>query len=191
MNARELLELYAVYSPSEEASEPNVHRGEYDAEGIRNIMMSYFMHRDIKSVFDALREYIDKMPDEWVIEFLRHQGDTVVEPVKIKENYELPENEWYYNHEKVYYDLTYSTPTKETYVIYATQGEDGIEFGFDFNDQEYNQLPYKVKQKLPWKNGFKSEKECIDALVQWFKAVKKDQGIKLNGMKISKPYYEG
>ena len=86
MNARELLELYAVYSPSEEASEPNVHRGKYDAEGIRNIMMSYFMHKDIKSVFDTLREYIDKMPDEWVIEFLRHQGDTVVEPVKIKES---------------------------------------------------------------------------------------------------------
>lgn len=80
--ARKLLEeLYTVYSPAEEASEPNVSRSKFDAEGIRNIMMSYFMRKDVKDIYETLRNYIDKMPDEWVCEFLRHQGDTVVEPV--------------------------------------------------------------------------------------------------------------
>lgn len=80
-NAKELLEAWQVYGPAEEASEPNVHRATFDARGIRNIMMSYFMEKEYKDVMDALRHHIDEMPDEWVVEFLRHQEDTVVEEV--------------------------------------------------------------------------------------------------------------
>ena len=93
--ARELVRqidetFYQVYSPSEEASEPNVSRSKFDAEGIRNIMMSYFIKKDTKDMYNTLRNYINEMPDEWVCEFLRHQGDTVVESVTetLKRSYE-------------------------------------------------------------------------------------------------------
>lgn len=83
MNIKELNEaFYAVYSPSEEASEPNVGRSTFDSRGIRNIMMSYFLQKPFENTEEALRHYIDEMPDEWVIEFLRNQGDTVVEEVE-------------------------------------------------------------------------------------------------------------
>ena len=59
--ARKLLEeLYTVYSPAEEASEPNVSRSKFDAEGIRNIMMSYFMRKDVKDIYETLRNILIK-----------------------------------------------------------------------------------------------------------------------------------
>ena len=78
-----LLEEWEVYSPKEEAENPGLseHRSKFNSREIRNIMMSYFMYNELQKVYDALREHIDKMPDEWVAEFLRHQEDTVVEKV--------------------------------------------------------------------------------------------------------------
>lgn len=76
-----LLEEYEVYSPSEESSEENVHRSKFDSKGIRNIMMSYFMGNEVQDVYNNIRNHIDKMSDEWVIEFLKNQGDTQVNKI--------------------------------------------------------------------------------------------------------------
>ena len=76
-----LLEEYEVYSPSEEASEPNVHRSKFGSKEIRNIMMSYFMGNEVQDVYNNIRDHIDKMSDEWVIEFLKNQGDTQVNKI--------------------------------------------------------------------------------------------------------------
>ena len=78
-----LLEEWEVYSPKEEEENPGMseHRPKFNSREIRNIMMSYFMYKDSGPILDVLRDYIDKMPDEWVAEFLRHQEDTVVEKV--------------------------------------------------------------------------------------------------------------
>ena len=78
-----LLEEWEVYSPKEEEENPGMseHRPKFDSTDIRNIMMSYFMYNEPQQIYDVLREHIDKMPDEWVVEFLRHQDDTVVERV--------------------------------------------------------------------------------------------------------------
>ena len=179
MNARELLELYAVYSPSEEASEPNVHRGEYDAEGIRNIMMSYFMHRDIKNVFDALREYIDKMPDEWVIEFLRHQGDTVVEPVKIKES--LTKDDFIKaQKDTAVFPVTFKLPVEEEITVYALRGEQEGEVVYSFEFTGDN--GYKI-DSIPYKRG---DFNTVDeALAEATKALKKYYKVK--SIKIGEP----
>ena len=179
MNARELLELYAVYSPSEEASEPNVHRGKYDAEGIRNIMMSYFMHRDIKNVFDALREYIDKMPDEWVIEFLRHQGDTVVEPVKIKES--LTKDDFIKaQKDTAVFPVTFKLPVEEEITVYALRGEQEGEVVYSFEFTGDN--GYKI-DSIPYKHG---DFNTVDeALAEATKALKKYYKVK--SIKIGEP----
>lgn len=75
--------LYEVYSPSEEAENyGRVHRGKYDSREIRNILMSYFLIGDItEETLKSLRVLIDKAKDEDILEFLRNQGDTVVEPI--------------------------------------------------------------------------------------------------------------
>ena len=179
MNARELLELYAVYSPSEEASEPNVHRGKYDAEGIRNIMMSYFMHKDIKSVFDTLREYIDKMPDEWVIEFLRHQGDTVVEPVKIKES--LTKDDFIKaQKDTAVFPVTFKLPAEEEITVYALRGEQEGEVVYSFEFTGDN--GYKI-DSIPYKRG---DFNTVDeALAEATKALKKYYKVK--SIKIGEP----
>ena len=179
MNARELLELYAVYSPSEEASEPNVHRGKYDAEGIRNIMMSYFMHKDIKSVFDTLREYIDKMPDEWVIEFLRHQGDTVVEPVKIKES--LTKDDFIKaQKDTAVFPVTFKLPVEEEITVYALRGEQEGEVVYSFEFTGDN--GYKI-DSIPYKYG---DFNTVDeALAEATKALKKYYKVK--SIKIGEP----
>ena len=179
MNARELLELYAVYSPSEEASEPNVHRGKYDAEGIRNIMMSYFMHKDIKSVFDTLREYIDKMPDEWVIEFLRHQGDTVVEPVKIKES--LTKDDFIKaQKDTAVFPVTFKVPAEEEITVYALRGEQEGEVVYSFEFTGDN--GYKI-DSIPYKRG---DFNTVDeALAEATKALKKYYKVK--SIKIGEP----
>ena len=179
MNARELLELYAVYSPSEEASEPNVHRGKYDAEGVRNIMMSYFMHKDIKSVFDTLREYIDKMPDEWVIEFLRHQGDTVVEPIKIKES--LTKDDFIKaQKDTAVFPVTFKLPVEEEITVYALRGEQEGEVVYSFEFTGDN--GYKI-DSIPYKHG---DFNTVDeALAEATKALKKYYKVK--SIKIGEP----
>lgn len=192
--AKEILEdlKYWVYSPEEEASEPNVGRSKFDSKGIRNIMMSYFLHKDFNDALDAIRYYIDKMPDEWVIEFLKNQGDTVVEPVVESLNeVEEPEENWYdlYQSSDIYYDITYSIPRVETINIAGVREEDGS-IGYIFTVKGMEELPYKLKSKLPEFQHYKTVKECFDAAMLYFKAIKKNEGIKLNGMKISKPYYE-
>ena len=181
MNARELLEqLYAVYSPSEEASEPNVHRGKYDAEGIRNIMMSYFMHKDIKSVFDTLREYIDKMPDEWVIEFLRHQGDTVVEPVKIKES--LTKDDFIKaQKDTAVFPVTFKLPVEEEITVYALRGEQEGEVVYSFEFTGEN--GFKISNKFEYKQG--EFKTVDEALAEATKALKKYYEVK--SIKIGEP----
>lgn len=196
--AKDLLEaLYQVYSPSEEKEElettgKEVYRGEYNGKEIRNIMMSYFLHKDFKDTEEAIRHYIDKMPDEWVVEFLRNQGDTVVEPVVESLNeVEEPEENWYdlYQSSDIYYDITYSIPRVETINIAGVREEDGS-IGYIFTVNGMEELPYKLKSKLPEFQHYKTVKECFDAAMLYFKAIKKNEGIKLNGMKISKPYYE-
>lgn len=81
----EVTEDYEVYSPSEEEYEAKlgnkVHRSKFNSSEIRNIMMSYFNGLSVQDVYDSIREHIDAMPDEWVIEFLTHQGDTKVNKI--------------------------------------------------------------------------------------------------------------
>ena len=182
MNARELLEqLYAVYSPSEEASEPNVHRSKFDGEGIRNIMMSYFMHKDIKDVFSAIREYIDKMPDEWVIEFLRHQGDTVVEPVnEMKES--LTKDDFIKaQKDTAVFPVTFKIPAEEEITVYALRGEkEGeVEYSFEFTGEN----SFKISNRFEYKRG--GFKTVDEALAEATKALKKYYEVK--SVKIGEP----
>ena len=79
-----LREEWEVYSPSEETEElekygRKVHRSKFNSSEIRNIMMSYFNGLSVQDIYDSIRQHIDAMPDEWVVEFLQNQGDTVVE----------------------------------------------------------------------------------------------------------------
>lgn len=78
MNIKKLLEEWEVYSPTEEEENPGLNRAKFNSNDIRNIMMSYFIGKDAQDVLDKVRQFIDKMPDEWIVEFLRNQDDTEV-----------------------------------------------------------------------------------------------------------------
>lgn len=86
--ARKLLEeLYTVYSPSEEQYELSIghtfERNKYDGKSLRNMFIGSLNYptNNAQDLVDSLRNAIDKMPDEWVAEFLRVQNGYVVEPV--------------------------------------------------------------------------------------------------------------
>ena len=205
MEVKKLIEeydKYLVYNPEEEREEKettgkDTYRGQYDGNDLRNMFLGsiQFDSSNAQSIIDGIRKAIDKMPDEWVAEFLRVQNGDVVEPVieSLNEGYELPEDEWYYTHntDSMYYDISYNVPVKETAKIDAGKGEDGNpEFWFNGNHEKIAGLPYKEQAKLPQTGPYKTVKECMDAYLLWFKAIKKNEGIKLNGMKIGKPYYE-
>jgi len=197
-NAKELLEaLYQVYNPQEEKEElettgKEVYRGKYNAKDLRNMFIGTLLTAKSEDFVDALREAIDKMSDEWVAEFLRVQNGDVVEPVVESLNeVEEPEENWYdlYKSSDIYYDITYSIPRVETINIAGVREEDGS-IGYIFTVKGMEELPYKLTSKLPKFQHYKTVKECFDAAMLYFKAIKKNEGIKLNGMKISKPYYE-
>jgi len=197
-NAKQLLEeLYNVYNPQEEKEElettgKEVYRGKYNAKDLRNMFIGTLLTAKSEDFVDALREAIDKMSDEWVAEFLRVQNGDVVEPVVESLNeVEEPEENWYdlYQSSDIYYDITYSIPRVETINIAGVREEDGS-IGYIFTVKGMEELPYKLQSKLPEFQHYKTVKECFDAAMLYFKAIKKNEGIKLNGMKISKPYYE-
>ena len=197
-NAKQLLEeLYNVYNPQEEKEElettgKEVYRGKYNAKDLRNMFIGTLLTAKSEDFVDALREAIDKMSDEWVAEFIRVQNGDVVEPVVESLNeVEEPEENWYdlYQSSDIYYDITYSIPRVETINIAGVREEDGS-IGYIFTVKGMEELPYKLQSKLPEFQHYKTVKECFDAAMLYFKAIKKNKGIKLNGMKISKPYYE-
>jgi hypothetical protein len=203
MKADELLKamdeaLYKVYNKQEEEEEGLTpeNRQTYGGKELRNMFIGSLNYPsdNIKDFVQSLRDAIDKMPDEWIAEFLRVQNGDTVEPVTeaLNEDYELPEDEWYYKHDtdSVYYDISYNIPVITQVKIDAGKGEDGNpEFWFNGNHEKFAQLPYKVQSKLPRTGPYKTVKECMDAYLLWFRAIQKNEGIKLNGMKISKPYY--
>lgn len=205
MKADELLKamdeaLYKVYNKQEEEEEGLTpeNRQTYGGKELRNMFIGSLNYPsdNIKDFVQSLRDAIDKMPDEWIAEFLRVQNGDTVEPVteSLNEDYELPEEDWYYKHDtdSVYYDISYNIPVIAQVKIDAGKGEDGNpEFWFNGNHEKFAQLPYKVQSKLPRTGPYKTVKECMDAYLLWFRAIQKNEGIKLNGMKISKPYYEG
>lgn len=197
-NAKQLLEeLYNVYNPQEEKEElettgKEVYRGKYNAKDLRNMFIGTLLTAKSEDFVDALREAIDKMSDEWVAEFIRVQNGDVVEPVVESLNeVEEPEENWYdlYQSSDIYYDITYSIQRVETINIAGVREEDGS-IGYIFTVKGMEELPYKLQSKLPEFQHYKTVKECFDAAMLYFKAIKKNKGIKLNGMKISKPYYE-
>ena len=205
MNVKQLneeLDKYLVYSPKEVEYEQkfgrDVHKGPYTSKDLRNMFIGTLNYpsNNAQDIIDSLRDAIDKMPDEWIAEFLRVQNDYTVElfTESLNEDYELPEDEWYYKHDtdSLYYDISYNIPVISQVKIDVGKGEDGnIEFWFNGNHEKFAQLPYKVQSKLPRTGPYKTVKECMDAYLSWFRAIQKNEGIKLNGMKISKPYYEG
>ena len=202
MEVKKLIEeydRYLVYNPEEEREEKettgkDTYRGKYDGNDLRNMFIGSlkFNSDNSQSIIDGIREAINKMPDEWVAEFLRVQNGDVVEPVVESLNeVEEPEENWYnlYQSSDIYYDITYSIPRVETINITGVREEDGS-IGYIFTVNGMQELPYKLQSKLPEFQHYKTVKECFDAAMLYFKAIKKNEGIKLNGMKISKPYYE-
>jgi hypothetical protein len=201
MKADELLKamdeaLYKVYNKQEEEEEGLTpeNRQTYGGKELRNMFIGSLNYPsdNIKDFVQSLRDAIDKMPDEWIAEFLRVQNGDVVEPVVESLNeVEEPEENWYdlYQSSDIYYDITYSIPRVETINIAGVREEDGS-IGYIFTVNGMEELPYKLQSKLPEFQHYKTVKECFDAAMLYFKAIKKNEGIKLNGMKISKPYYE-
>jgi ribosome-associated translation inhibitor RaiA len=86
-NAKEILEsIYKVYNPREEEEEKRLtgkdtYRNNYSAEDLRNMFIGTIMTSDREDFIKALRNYINKMPDEWVAEFLKVINGDVVEKV--------------------------------------------------------------------------------------------------------------
>ena len=201
MKADELLKamdeaLYKVYNKQEEEEEGLTpkNRQTYGGKELRNMFIGSLNYPsdNIKDFVQSLRDAIDKMPDEWIAEFLRVQNGDVVEPVVESLNeVEEPEENWYdlYQSSDIYYDITYSIPRVETINIAGVREEDGS-IGYIFTVKGMEELPYKLQSKLPEFQHYKTVKECFAAAMLYFKAIKKNEGIKLNGMKISKPYYE-
>lgn len=83
--AKEILEAineaqYKIYNTQEEAEEglsPET-RQTYDEKDIRNIFIGTIYGETNSNTIDFLRSAINKMPDEWVLEFLKViNGDTV------------------------------------------------------------------------------------------------------------------
>lgn len=71
---------YKIYNTQEEAEEglsPET-RQTYDEKDIRNIFIGTIYGETNSNTIDFLRSAINKMPDEWVLEFLKVvNGDTV------------------------------------------------------------------------------------------------------------------
>ena len=90
MKADELLKamdeaLYKVYNKQEEEEEGLTpeNRQTYGGKELRNMFIGSLNYPsdNIKDFVQSLRDAIDKMPDEWIAEFLRVQNGDVVEPV--------------------------------------------------------------------------------------------------------------
>lgn len=82
----EELNKYNVYNPKEIEYESKlghtVHCGPYSRKDLRNMFIGTLKYGEtVQSVIDGIREAIDKMPDEWVAEFLKVQNGDVVELV--------------------------------------------------------------------------------------------------------------
>ena len=82
----EELNKYNVYNPKEIEYESKlghtVHCGPYSRKDLRNMFIGTLKYgKTVQSVIDGIREAIDKMPDEWVAEFLKVQNGDVVELV--------------------------------------------------------------------------------------------------------------
>ena len=82
-NAKQILEaLYKVYNKEEEIAEYGEEKPEYrrvdDGESLRRQFIGTVMTGDAGTLIKNLKACIDKMPDEWVAQFLEAiNGDTV------------------------------------------------------------------------------------------------------------------
>lgn len=79
---------YQVYNKQEETEEKettgkDTYRGQYDGNDLRNMFIGSlkFDSGNAQSIIDGIREAINKMPDEWVAEFLKVVNGDVVEKI--------------------------------------------------------------------------------------------------------------
>ena len=70
--------IYKVYNPQEETEET---ARTYDSENLRNMFIGTIFGGEHQDTINNLRDCIDKMPDEWVAEFLKVINGDVVEQV--------------------------------------------------------------------------------------------------------------
>lgn len=81
--AKQLLEaIYKVYNPQEENKET---ARTYDSENLRNMFIGTIFGGDHQDTIKNLRDCINKMPDDWVAEFLKVINGDVVEQVNESE----------------------------------------------------------------------------------------------------------
>ena len=73
--AKKILEdLYKIWNPKEEAEEGLTaeNRQTYNSENLRNMFIGTLMSADNgDNAYQQIRTCIDKMSDEWVLEFLK------------------------------------------------------------------------------------------------------------------------
>lgn len=84
---------YHVYSVKEEIEEYGQEKPEYrrtyDSKDLRSMFIGTLVTSGVNDMTDALRDAIDKMPDEWVADFLRVQNDEFVEKINESKNEDI------------------------------------------------------------------------------------------------------
>lgn len=151
-NIKKILEefdKYYVYNPEEEQEEAKfgktVYRNKYDGKDLRNMFIGSLRYGNtVQSVIDGIREAIDKMPDEWIAEFLKVQNNDVVEPANESLKEELSADD-FINAQKdtAVFPVSFKMPFEEEISIMAIAGhkEGTVEFSFDYTGEN----GYKIK----------------------------------------------
>lgn len=179
--------LYHVYNTEEEQEEGLTpeERQTYDGENLRNMFIGSLDYASGDDIIKALRQAIDKMPDEWVADFLRVQNGDTVEVISEsinEEKYEVPGIEYFRTHGTLIYPITYKVTAEDEIRITAYRDEDGsVSYGFE---------PKTVTTYDPKQGkflGYKTIESCVDEALLNLKRYLKEQGIDKVKLQIGKP----
>ena len=184
----EELNKYYVYNPEEEQEEAKfgrtIYRNKYNGKDLRNMFMGTLNYptNNLKDFVDSLRKAIDKMPDEWVAEFLKVQNGDVTEPVteSLKEN--LTADDFIKaRKDTAVFPVSFKLPFEEEISIMAIAGhkEGTVEFSFDYTGEN----GYKIKNNTNLKDFPFDSVE--DALKEAAKGIKEYYDVKT--IKIGEP----